>query len=152
MPLSWNLGTLTSWNPLGHSRPVKGLLYLYLFTETLVVRTRFNVTLYVQCLSCCKWELVPDDIFVGEVERRMYSKQEMCNKEQLRLQSIVMLYLSNMDSTVYHWMKMLLHCTTQRYCYWVILILTRTNKWWWWWCTSEWHLYCLIWCFSDRAS
>jgi hypothetical protein len=21
-------GTLTSWNPLGHSRPVKGLLYL----------------------------------------------------------------------------------------------------------------------------
>jgi hypothetical protein len=27
--LSWNLGTLTSWNPLGHSRPVTGLLYLY---------------------------------------------------------------------------------------------------------------------------
>ena len=31
MPLSWHLGTLTSWNPLGHSRPVTGLLYLYLF-------------------------------------------------------------------------------------------------------------------------
>ena len=30
VPLSWNLGTLTSWNPLGHSRPVKGLLYLLL--------------------------------------------------------------------------------------------------------------------------
>ena len=29
MPLSWNLGTLTSWNPLGHSRPVTGLLYLF---------------------------------------------------------------------------------------------------------------------------
>jgi len=29
MPLSWNLGTLTSWNPLGHSLPVTGLLYLY---------------------------------------------------------------------------------------------------------------------------
>ena len=29
MPLAWNLGTLTSWNPLGHSRPVTGLLYLY---------------------------------------------------------------------------------------------------------------------------
>ena len=28
MPLSRNLGTLTSWNPLGHSRPVTGLLYL----------------------------------------------------------------------------------------------------------------------------
>jgi hypothetical protein len=25
--LSRNLETLTSWNPLGHSRPVKGLLY-----------------------------------------------------------------------------------------------------------------------------
>ena len=29
VPLSWNLGTLTSWNPLGHSRPVTGLLYLF---------------------------------------------------------------------------------------------------------------------------
>ena len=28
MPLSWNLVTLTSWNHLGHSRPVTGLLYL----------------------------------------------------------------------------------------------------------------------------
>ena len=26
VPLSWNLGTLTSWNLLGHSRPVTGLL------------------------------------------------------------------------------------------------------------------------------
>ena len=31
MPLSCNLGTLTSWNPLGHSRPVTGLLYLYYY-------------------------------------------------------------------------------------------------------------------------
>ena len=29
VPLSRNLGTLTSWNPLGLSRPVMGLLYLY---------------------------------------------------------------------------------------------------------------------------
>jgi hypothetical protein len=28
--LSCNLGILTSWNPLGHSRPVTGLLYLYI--------------------------------------------------------------------------------------------------------------------------
>jgi len=27
------LGTLTSWNPLGHSRPVTGLLYLYFYYE-----------------------------------------------------------------------------------------------------------------------
>ena len=32
VPLSWNLGALTSWNPLGHSRPVTGLLYLTLPT------------------------------------------------------------------------------------------------------------------------
>jgi len=29
VPLSRNLGTLTSWNPLGHSRPVTGLIYLF---------------------------------------------------------------------------------------------------------------------------
>jgi len=28
VPLSWNLGNLTSWNHLGHSRPVTGLLLL----------------------------------------------------------------------------------------------------------------------------
>ena len=33
MSLSCNLGTLTSWNPLGHSRPVTGILYLYLFNN-----------------------------------------------------------------------------------------------------------------------
>ena len=33
MPLSWNLGTLTSWNPLDHSRPVMGLLYFCLYTS-----------------------------------------------------------------------------------------------------------------------
>ena len=32
MPLSRNLGTLTSWNPLGHSRPVTGLL-IYMQTN-----------------------------------------------------------------------------------------------------------------------
>ena len=30
VPLSRNLGTLTSWNPLGHSRPVMGLIYFFL--------------------------------------------------------------------------------------------------------------------------
>jgi hypothetical protein len=32
VPLSWNLGTFTSWNPMGHSRPATGLLTFYLFT------------------------------------------------------------------------------------------------------------------------
>ena len=35
VPLSRNLGTLTSWKPLGHSRPVMGLLYLYLYNALL---------------------------------------------------------------------------------------------------------------------
>jgi len=36
VPLSWNLGTVTSWNRLGHSRPVTGLLYLLLY----LIKTR----------------------------------------------------------------------------------------------------------------
>ena len=31
VPLSYNLGTLTSWNPLGDSKPITGLLYLFSF-------------------------------------------------------------------------------------------------------------------------
>jgi len=31
------LGTLTSWNPLGHSRPVMGLLYLSVVVVVVVV-------------------------------------------------------------------------------------------------------------------
>jgi len=31
VPLARNLEALTSWNPLGLSRPVTGLLYLYLY-------------------------------------------------------------------------------------------------------------------------
>jgi hypothetical protein len=27
------MGTLTSWNPLGHSRPVMGLIYLYIYLK-----------------------------------------------------------------------------------------------------------------------
>jgi len=34
--LSRNLGTLTSWNPLGPSGSVTGLLYLYLYLTALL--------------------------------------------------------------------------------------------------------------------
>ena len=33
MPLSRNLGTLTSWNPLGHSGPVTGLIFYIIHQE-----------------------------------------------------------------------------------------------------------------------
>jgi hypothetical protein len=42
MSLSRNLGTLTSWNPLGHSRPVTGLLCLYLLLLLLFYWCLFN--------------------------------------------------------------------------------------------------------------
>ena len=63
VPLSWNLGTLTSWNPLGHSRPVTGLIYLLLVTHrhsnikwnTVTVRWRLTQrkTQNAQSTQCC---------------------------------------------------------------------------------------------------
>jgi hypothetical protein len=41
--LSWNLGTLTSWNPLGHSRPVTGLLYLLLLFVRGSIKCMFSI-------------------------------------------------------------------------------------------------------------
>jgi len=42
VPLSRNLGTLTSCNPLGHSRPVTGLIYLLPCTYTVSFWTKLN--------------------------------------------------------------------------------------------------------------
>ena len=57
VPLSCNLGTLTSWNPLGHSRPVTGLLYLYLLKhEDKNIRIQnYNFSRYFVRV----WNLVP---------------------------------------------------------------------------------------------
>jgi len=41
VPLSRNMGTLTSWDPLGLSRPLMGLLYLYLYNISLHYDTQF---------------------------------------------------------------------------------------------------------------
>jgi len=46
--LSWNLGAWTSWNPLSLSRPVHGLLYLYL--TTLSNRMRPSVLRYCRAV------------------------------------------------------------------------------------------------------
>jgi hypothetical protein len=51
VPLSCNLGTLTSWNPLGHSRPVTGLLYPYYYYD---IRTKKQ-------WSCPEFWLIHDD-------------------------------------------------------------------------------------------
>ena len=45
VPLSRNMGTLTSWNPLGLSRPVMVLLYLYLYTAYRPITRQPSTTL-----------------------------------------------------------------------------------------------------------
>jgi len=46
-PFSWNLGTLTSWNPLGPSGPVTGLIYLYLlYTVCVENMSSFGISIY----------------------------------------------------------------------------------------------------------
>ena len=47
VPLSCNLGTLTSWNPLGHSRPVKGLIYLLQWLHELASKLPYT---YIACI------------------------------------------------------------------------------------------------------
>ena len=55
LPLSRNLGTLTSWNPLGHSRPVTGLIYHYLLlhfafsTMYISLRSHYDLGLDPAC-------------------------------------------------------------------------------------------------------
>jgi hypothetical protein len=52
VPLSCNLGTLTSWNPLGHSRSVTGLLYLYLFIYSFSVLFIFCTRSLIYSIPC----------------------------------------------------------------------------------------------------
>jgi len=47
--LSWNLGASTSWNPQGLSRPVMGLLYLYLYLYRVILTIK-NVLFYAVAL------------------------------------------------------------------------------------------------------
>ena len=43
VPLSWNLGTLTSWNPLGHSRSVMGLILHSIMRSYRTYRSDFTL-------------------------------------------------------------------------------------------------------------
>jgi hypothetical protein len=60
---------------------------------------------------------VLDEKFVEEVERCTFTKQVVSNTGQLRLQFIVRLYLSDMHTIVYHWVKTLLPYTNKLYYY-----------------------------------
>ena len=60
VPLSRNLETVTSWNPMGHSRPVMGLLYFYVYTipgRQVAVATKFCIMVFNVCGSSV-WNLV----------------------------------------------------------------------------------------------
>jgi len=44
--LSWNLGASSSWNPLGLSRPVMGLLYLFTLLYCIVFYYKHNLIVH----------------------------------------------------------------------------------------------------------
>ena len=52
--MSWNLGTSPSWNPQGLSRPVMGLLYLYLLDQS----NPINLPLNPNCIEGIVYRLV----------------------------------------------------------------------------------------------
>jgi hypothetical protein len=55
VPLSRNLGTLISWNPRGHCRPVTGLLYFtFTFLHTSEEKNRASVTVFVSDMASCQ--------------------------------------------------------------------------------------------------
>jgi len=68
VPLSWNLGSLTSWNPLRTSSPVTGLIYLYYlcclsaFSPLLfcvyIVQISFHRSLPNLLYLCCKRQYI----------------------------------------------------------------------------------------------
>jgi hypothetical protein len=57
--LSWNLETSASWNPLGLSRPVMGLLYLYLLQSNPLRVPELGAIRGISCLGPCSKELQP---------------------------------------------------------------------------------------------
>ena len=59
VPLSCNLGTLTSWNPLGHSRSVMGLLYLlFIISEAFIQRLLSLVFCTCTAQSCFREKIL----------------------------------------------------------------------------------------------
>ena len=58
VPLSLNLGTLISWNPLGHSGPVTGLIYLYLVGVYIIYNQWCTVKQISNVLIHCIYQII----------------------------------------------------------------------------------------------
>ena len=70
VPLSWNLGTSTSWNPPELSRPLMGLLYRYV-----------RVHIQLPCVPnrpCCFRNFGIQRHFVWSIEQQQWRTQEFC--------------------------------------------------------------------------
>ena len=79
VPLPWNVGTSTSRNPLGHSRPVTGMIHLFITLIRPQDIYRDNFTFYFHMSMWWKWNvnsdlliLVPD--FLKNKAVKMTSK------------------------------------------------------------------------------
>ena len=86
VPLPWNLGNLTSWNPLVHSRPGTELLYLVLleYDDIRIVfwaSTHPHLILFLfcyvivmhPCLNVCS--RIRDDLVVGPTLLRLHDNE-----------------------------------------------------------------------------
>ena len=71
MPLAWNLGTLTSWNPLVHSGPVTGLLYLSLNAGK---NMKFKQSSLFTFSRICSWRAVFPPVYSCS-NKWMYDRQ-----------------------------------------------------------------------------
>jgi hypothetical protein len=90
--LSRNLGTLTSWNPLGHSRPVTGLPYL---DYNILLYLREELIIKLQILRVfVKYNLKISIVFSSEYRLMNGFKSEKLNKtlpteKSLKLSTVV---------------------------------------------------------------
>jgi hypothetical protein len=97
VPLSWRLGTLTSWNPLGHSRPITGLLYLYLYLQVKQER-QYTYTVARSCNNFLQWKsnkyyIFWVCVFTGRCPA-CDAHAPYCYLWSARLYSVFLLYLS----------------------------------------------------------
>jgi hypothetical protein len=73
--LSRNLGASTSWNPLGLSRPVMGLIYLYLYRPDCTTSYCTALASYFTQLAHCQERLRRSPQFYGPKITQLQSEE-----------------------------------------------------------------------------